>query len=84
MLPSRYEKVDVEDFSREHLFFYDDAEDVYKRQVESLRADIIILILVNFPVSRRPGNGRSVHLSFLGFCHAGCFVRGDLCLLYTS
>ena len=26
MLPSRYEKVDVEDFIREHLFFYDDAE----------------------------------------------------------
>lgn len=24
MLPSRYEKVDVEDFIREHLFFYDD------------------------------------------------------------
>ena len=26
MLPNRYEKVDVEDFIREHLFFYDDAE----------------------------------------------------------
>ena len=26
MLPSLYEKVDVEDFIREHLFFYDDAE----------------------------------------------------------
>ena len=50
----------------------------FQSLVESLRADIIILILVNFPVSRRPGNGRSVHLSFLGFCHAGCFVRGDL------
>lgn len=25
MLPTRYEKVDVEDFIREHLFFYDDA-----------------------------------------------------------
>ena len=25
MLPTRYEKVDVEDFLREHLYFYDDA-----------------------------------------------------------
>ena len=31
MLPSRYEKVDVEDFIREHLFFYDDAEMIYSQ-----------------------------------------------------
>ena len=45
---------------------------------QSLRAHIVVLVLVNLPVHRRPGNGCRIHLPFLCFCHAGCFVRGDL------
>ena len=46
--------------------------------IESLCAHIIILVLVNLPMCRRPGGSSGIHGTFLLFGHAGCFIRGDL------
>ena len=45
---------------------------------QSLCAHIVVLVLVDFPVHRRPGGSSGIHSTFLLLCHAGCFIRGDL------
>ena len=52
--------------------------------VESLRAYIVLLVLVNLPMHRRPGGGSGIHGPFLLLGHAGCFVRRDVCLSKTQ
>ena len=52
--------------------------------VQCLHTDIIFLILVDFPVYRRPGSIGSVHLAFLRFAQTAQFVRGQLCLSKTQ
>ena len=51
---------------------------------QRLRAYIVILVLVDFPMHRRPGGGSGIHSTFLLLCHAGCFIRGDLCFAKTQ
>ena len=52
--------------------------------VESLRAYIVLLVLVNLLMRRRPGGSSGIHGPFLLFGHAGCFVRGDVCFAKTQ
>ena len=44
---------------------------------QSLRAHIVVLILVNLPVHRRPGGMGSVHLPLLRLTQPAQFVRGQ-------
>ena len=52
--------------------------------VKSLCANIVVLVLVNFSVRRRPGGSSGIHGTFLLFGHAGCFIGGDFGLAETQ
>ena len=45
---------------------------------QRLRAHIVILVLVNLPVYRRPGGMGGVHLPLLRLAQPAQFVRGQL------